>query len=273
MSENITFKQWVSKAGNKTAGFVSNFADHRSAATHLQSLITSGEFDDEFTADVCKSVLKKGDKAPEFALFFCHHKATFGNGFAKKWAKRDAANDDVSASVGNCLALAKFMFSEFAERRIWKDTARTPALEVPVQIGEGDPHILRVTILTKSTVPENNGNLSLSLRTPDFTWDTKDTTDTWQGTIVANPDHADPIGKFNPRDCHPDVQALLTAITNDPQILSGWTEFFNRRSVDRNQQSFSHPLFGGGSEPHENVAPVASTPVDIKTLRSHARFH
>ena len=121
MSENITFKQWVSKAGNKTAGFVSNFADHRSAATHLQSLITSGEFDDEFTADVCKSVLKKGDKAPEFALFFCHHKATFGNGFAKKWAKRDAANDAVSASVGNCLELAKFMFSEFAERRIWKD--------------------------------------------------------------------------------------------------------------------------------------------------------
>ena len=143
----------------------------------------------------------------------------------------------------------------------------------PVQIGEGDPHILRVTILTKSTVPENNGNLSLSLRAPDFTWDTKDTTETWQGTIVANPDHADSIGKFNPRECHPDVQALLTAITNDPQILSGWDEFFNRRSVERTQQSFSHPLFGGGAEPPENVNPVPSTPVDIKTLRSHARFH
>ena len=247
MSENITFKQWVSKAGNKTAGFVSNFADHSSAAMHLQSLITSGEFDDEFTADVCKTVIKKGDKAPEFALFFCHHKATFGNGFAKKWAKLDAANDAVSVAVG--------------------------ALEVPVQIGEGDPHILRVTILAKSTTPENNGNLSLSLRTPDFTWDTKDTTETWQGTIVANPDHADPIGKFNPRDCHPDVQSLLTAVANDPQILAGWVEFFNRRSVERTPQSFSHPFFGGGAEPHENVNPVPSTPVDIKTLRSHARFH
>lgn len=239
MSDTIVFENWVSKAGNITAGFTSNFSDHRDAAIHLQSLITKGEFvDDDFTSKACKAVLQKGGKAPAWALFFCHHKATFGNEFAKKkaarkkeWAKRDAANDALSAEVGDCTPLVDFVNAEFASRKDWRPNARPPALEIPIPIGKGDPHTLRISVVAQSRNPENNGNLSLSLRNPDFTWESRDTTETWQGSIIANPDGE--VGKFNPRNCHDEVKALLTDLNSDPALLASQSLFFNRKSVAR----------------------------------------
>tara|TARA_B100000519_G_C14232136_1_gene432941 strand:+ start:729 stop:1478 length:750 start_codon:yes stop_codon:yes gene_type:complete len=249
MSDKLVFNSWVSQKGNETAGFTSNFSDHRDAAIHLQSLITKGEFvDDDFTSKACKAVLQKGGEAPAWALFFCHHKATFGNEFAKKkaarkkeWAKRDAANDALSAEVGDCTPLVDYVYAEFKSRVAWRTNARPPALEIPIPIGKGDPHTLRISVTTMGK-PENRGNLSLSLRNPDFTWENRETTETWQGSIVANPlpnrwgqvdskAQKECEGKFNPRNCHDEVKALLIALNNDPALLASLR--FNRKSVAR----------------------------------------
>ena len=229
MSDSIVFNSWVSQSGNETAGFTSNFSDHRDAAIHLQSLITKGEFvDDDFTIKACKAVLQKGGNAPRWALFFCHHKATFGNERGKKWAKRDAANATLSAEVGDCTPLVDYVYAEFKSRVAWRTNARPPALEIPIPIGKGDPHTLRISITTMGN-PENHGNLSLSLRKPEFTWENRKTTETWQGSIIANPDGE--VGKFNPRNCHDKVKALLIDLNSEPALLASLSIWFNQKSV------------------------------------------